>query len=124
MTNAAREAVALRDCLANGDGDLPRRWYKATGQLLAKEWQMTEAMDRLSATPPDEPEALAKLDKLLHKILTLAEEDVEIVQNLLRAQWGLAPPSAVLSPAVIRKLVGGRFRFGLGRNRSNESVAS
>lgn len=112
MTIAAREALLLRDALAEGDGDLSRRWYLATGELLAKEWKTCASTDVLCASPPDKPDALAKLDKLMHKMLDLAEEDPEIVRNMLRVQWGMAPAGALLTPAVIRKLVGGRFRFG------------
>ncbi len=118
MALAIRQAMLLRDCLEHGDGDLPRRFYKAAGEMLSKEWALSEGPDRLCADPPDEPEALAKMDKLLHKILVLAESDPEIVQNLLRVQWGLASPATILSPATIRKLVGGRFRLGLGRGRT------
>ncbi|MGQ0845369.1 MAG: FAD-dependent oxidoreductase [Sporichthyaceae bacterium] len=121
MTTAAREALLLRDCLAKGDGDLPRRWYAETGKLLAGEWALTEGVDRLCAAPPEDPELLAKMDKLMHKILTVAESDPEVVQNLLRVQWGLAQPVALFSPGLVRKLVGGKFRFG---RRSREAVAS
>lgn len=123
MILAARQATTLRDCLAQGDGDLPRRFYAAVGELLAKEWELCEGPDRLVVESADR-ELPAKTDKLLHKILTLAESDAELVQNLLRVQWGMADASALLSPTVVRKLVGGRFRLGLGRNRANQSVAS
>lgn len=122
MTLAARQSLLLRDCLAEGNGDLPRRWYKTTGELLAHEWALTEGTDRLCAAPPEDPEALARTDKLLHKILGIAENDVEVVQNLLRVQWGMVQPTALFSPRLLRKLVGSKFRFG--RGRAKERAAS
>jgi 2-polyprenyl-6-methoxyphenol hydroxylase-like FAD-dependent oxidoreductase len=118
---AACEALVLRDCLAQGDGDLPQRFYGAAGVLIAKEWELTEGPDRLCIEGSVDPQAAAKNDKLLHKLLTLAENDPELVQNLLRVQWGMAEASSLLTPAIVRKLVGSRFRFG--RGRSKESVA-
>ncbi|MGQ0464354.1 MAG: FAD-dependent oxidoreductase [Sporichthyaceae bacterium] len=122
MKLAARQAVALRECLEQGNGDLALRWYRASGELISREWQLTSGVDRLCAMPGDDQEALAKTDKLLHKILTVAETDAEVVQNLLRVQWGMAAPTAMFSPSLIRKLVGRKFIFGRGKVR--EPIAS
>lgn len=127
MTLAAREAVALRECLEQGNGDLALRWYRAAGALISREWQLTSGIDRLCAAPGDDKEALAKTDRLLHKILAIAETDAEVVQNLLRVQWGMASPTAVFSPGLLRKLVGGKLvgrKFIFGRGKAREAIAS
>ncbi|MGQ0464584.1 MAG: hypothetical protein ACT4QG_04605 [Sporichthyaceae bacterium] len=112
MSLAVRQTMLLREALTGGDANLPRRWYQSSAKALTTDWARARTTDRLCAGGLDEPGAAAKLDKLLHKVLAVAETDTEVAQNLLRVQWGLAEPSALVNPALIRKLVVPKFPFG------------
>ncbi|WP_217695719.1 NAD(P)/FAD-dependent oxidoreductase [Mycobacterium sp. SP-6446] len=45
MTMAALQAVALRDCLADRDGDLSRRFFKAAAKQIAPVWRGNRLTD-------------------------------------------------------------------------------
>lgn len=113
MTLATRQAALLRECLHEGLGDLPRRWYRASADSLTKQWAIARATDRLCVGASD-PEKAAKVNRMIHKILTIAETDLEVAQNLLRVQWGLSEPTVLMNKALVRKLIVPRFPFGRG----------
>ena len=45
MTMAALQAVALRNCLADRDGDLSWRFFKATAKHIAPGWRANRLID-------------------------------------------------------------------------------
>src|ERR1700759_1188890 len=56
MSVAALEAMALRDCLAKGSADLPRRFFKASAKPIRQAWQMAVGGDlslpEIEGSPP------------------------------------------------------------------------
>lgn len=120
---AASQSLLLRAALAEGDANLPRRWYESSAKALTIAWAQARRTDRLCLGGLTDPRAAAKLDKLLHRVLAIAETDTDVAQNLLRVQWGLAEPSTLINPALVRKLVVGRFlRAGARRVDAGEAV--
>lgn len=45
MTVAALDALVLRDCLHRGDGDLSRRFFRATAKKIGVAWQLAVGSD-------------------------------------------------------------------------------
>ena len=50
MTMAAVQALTLRDCLRDGDPDLPRRFFSAAAGHIGPTWAMNRANDRAPLT--------------------------------------------------------------------------
>jgi hypothetical protein len=56
MTIAALQAIALRECLAKGDGQLARRFFRAAAKPISVAWQLAVGGDlALPETRGDRP---------------------------------------------------------------------
>jgi len=76
MTIAALQAVALRECLAKGDGQLARRFFRATTRPIDLAWQTASAGDlALPEVAGPRPLALRALTAFSERVLAAAEDD-------------------------------------------------
>ena len=99
---AAMEAVALRRCLAGGQHDLFRRFFRAAARIAEAPWQMTAD----AVTPPTSRDAAARLRAMIMNRTTAAaiRDDVVAVQ-LGRVIALLDPPTSLMRPRLFWRVL-------------------
>jgi 2-polyprenyl-6-methoxyphenol hydroxylase-like FAD-dependent oxidoreductase len=110
MTIAALQAIALRECLAKGDGQLARRFFRAAAKPISVAWQLAVGGDlALPETDGDRPRGIGLTNAYVDRILTAGERDPALVDQFLRVSTLLDPPSRLLRPSIVRRAwTGGR----------------
>jgi 2-polyprenyl-6-methoxyphenol hydroxylase-like FAD-dependent oxidoreductase len=112
MSVAALQAQALRTCLAKGGtDDLARRFFKAAAKPTGAAWMMAAAGDLAYPEAMGRRNLQVKLSHLLEKpLLTAAETDIEVYSQVLRVSAFVDPPSSLLSPGFLLRLLRGALR--------------
>lgn len=111
MTMAARQAVALRNCLADHDGDLSRRFFKATAKQIAPVWRANRLADFAVSQGGGWRWALRRLvNWQMDKMWTAFANDPAIIEALLRVQHFVDPPARLLQPSFLIRLVAANRR--------------
>ena len=119
MSVAALEALALRDCLAHGDADLSRRFFRAAARQIGwawaanrrRGWMLTKSAKSSpapSGSPPSPSMRFANW--CTDKLLTAAEEDIVITEAFFRVLNLVDPPNQMLRPAILIRLLRARRR--------------
>jgi 2-polyprenyl-6-methoxyphenol hydroxylase-like FAD-dependent oxidoreductase len=111
MTVAALEALALRDCLSRGTGDLAPRFFRAAAAPIHQAWQLSAnpdlALPEIDGTPP----LVARLlNGYLDRVLAAAESDTVIVDQFVRVTSLLDPATRLLRPQVIWRVLRANHR--------------
>jgi 2-polyprenyl-6-methoxyphenol hydroxylase-like FAD-dependent oxidoreductase len=116
MSVVALEAAALRQCLADGDTQLSRRFFTASARPISMAWQMATGAD-LSIPEVDAKRTLATRAMAWYtdRVLAACASDLRVMEQFSRVANLLDPPSALMSPAVARRV--------LGRRRSASAAA-
>ncbi|MET0704637.1 MAG: 2-polyprenyl-6-methoxyphenol hydroxylase-like oxidoreductase, partial [Mycobacterium sp.] len=105
MSVAAMEAVALRDCLQRGNHELPQRFSKAAAKVVAVAWQMAAGSDlALPGVEGARTPAIRLTNWYTDKLLTAAETDPFVAEKFLRTAGFIDTPTALVSPAVLRRV--------------------
>ncbi len=106
MSVAALQALALRRCLAKGGTDLSRRFFKAAAKPTAAAWMLAAAADLAYPEAMGNRNLQVKLSHRLEKpLLAAAETDVEVYSQVLKVSAFVDPPSSLLSPGFLLRLV-------------------
>jgi 2-polyprenyl-6-methoxyphenol hydroxylase-like FAD-dependent oxidoreductase len=106
MTMAALQAVALRNCLADGAGDLSRRFFKATAQQIAPVWRGNRLTDFTVSQQGGWRRALRHLMSWpMDKAQAAAANDPVVAETLLRVMHFVDPPARLLRPSFLMRLV-------------------
>ena len=93
MTVAALEATALRDCLADGNGDLSRRFFAATADHIGPMWASNQFNDLyMDSGDPDHAASKELLD-FREAVLSAAESSPALTEKLYRAMNLVDPPT-------------------------------
>ncbi len=110
MTVAALQAGALRQCLAAGEKDLARRFYRAAAKIVAPAWRLNAGGDlALPEIAGHRPLSLRLTNRYVARLQRIAEHDPVVASAFLRVAGLLAPPSVMMSPRIVAKaIVGGR----------------
>lgn len=126
MTIAAIEATVLRDCLRSGDADLPRRFHRAAAKPIRVAWQTAVGSDLALPEVQGRPSAAMRLtNAYTDRVLRAAEVDAAVTRDFLRVVGMLAPPSALVRPAFMARVVRGQRRPpGDGRDRVPDLTAA
>lgn len=107
MTVAAVEAVTLRNCLREGARGLPQRYFRACARELRAPWQSAVYSDlALPQIAGPRPPTLRFFNAYLEKLLSAAEHDPAVVQRFLRMISMVDPPSALMRPATVLRVIG------------------
>ena len=102
MTLAALQAVALRECLRQGDHGLARRFHRAAAGPISKAWRIATAGDlALPQVPERCPWSVRLAIAYIEHVLALAEHDPEIAHRFYRVTGFLDPPTALLRPNIV-----------------------
>lgn len=111
MTMAARQAVALRECLADRDGDVRRRFFKAAAKQIAPVWQANRLNDFTVSPVGGWRGALKRLiNWQSDKVQAAAANDPLVAEALLRVQHFVDPPARLMRPSFLMRLVAANRR--------------
>ena len=106
MTMAMLEAVALRDCLANGDADLSRRFFRAAGERIRPVWASNQANDLYMTKPCGKRSISQRLTTWsIGKTLAVAERDPMLTERIFRVTQFIDPHSTLSRPSFAMRLV-------------------
>jgi 2-polyprenyl-6-methoxyphenol hydroxylase-like FAD-dependent oxidoreductase len=105
MTVAVLEAGVLRECLADGDDDLSRRFFRAAAKPIGAAWRMAVAADLAIPEVSGRRSMAAKLMARYNDcVLKAAESDVTVAEQFLAVSNLVDPPIRLLHPAVTTRV--------------------
>lgn len=109
MSVAAMEALALRNCLAQGPQDLARRFFRQASRVIDNPWSLTVGNDqRLSGAPLPAPRRL--FNWYLSRYQRAARHDPELALAFQRVGNLFAAPTSLLHPALALRVFAGEPR--------------
>ncbi len=94
MTVAALEAVALRECLSHGNGDLSRRFFAAAAREIDPVWEYNQSNDRFMAKDEHPDPVSMQLQELRNELLAAAESSPFLAEKFYRVMNLVDPPAA------------------------------
>jgi 2-polyprenyl-6-methoxyphenol hydroxylase-like FAD-dependent oxidoreductase len=108
MTVAAAEALALRDCIAQGREDLPRRFYARAARLIDTPWQIAVGGDlRFDHVKGVRTRKTNFINAYIGKVLRAAEKDPMVGQAFLRVANLMAAPPTLFAPSILARVLRG-----------------
>lgn len=111
MTVAAIESLTLRDCLTQGEQMLPRRFFKQSAKTIKTAWQTAVGSDlTMPEVKSPRPLSIRITNAWIDRVLTAAETDPEVVQQLLQVIGMTEPPSRLLRPSFAYRVARARHR--------------
>jgi 2-polyprenyl-6-methoxyphenol hydroxylase-like FAD-dependent oxidoreductase len=117
MSVAAIEAVVLRDCLLEGERDLPRRFFRNSAKEIRMSWQAAVGSDlALPQIPGKRPLSVRIINAYLDRLLAAAETDPAVVQQFLRFMGMVDPPSQLLRPSMMLRVLNAPRKRSVARN--------
>jgi 2-polyprenyl-6-methoxyphenol hydroxylase-like FAD-dependent oxidoreductase len=106
MTVAAIESLTLRDCLRDGDQDLPRRFFRGAAKTIKVAWQTAVGSDlALPQIQGPRPLSTRLTNNYLDRVLTAAETDPWVSQQFLRVTGMIDPPTHLFRPAFVSRVL-------------------
>jgi 2-polyprenyl-6-methoxyphenol hydroxylase-like FAD-dependent oxidoreductase len=111
MSVALSEAHALDRCLAagDGDGDLAKRFFREAGRIVESPWAIATGEDyRYPQVEGRRPPGFGIVSRYMARAHRVATRDPVVLQRFFRVASLLAPPPAMMAPAIAwRVLLGG-----------------
>ncbi|MGH3508274.1 MAG: FAD-dependent oxidoreductase [Nocardioidaceae bacterium] len=106
MSVAAMESVALRNCLDDGGQDLATRFFKQAAKDAGVAWDLATGAD-LSMPCVEAPRPLQAraLNTYVDRIQAAAESDPDVARQFLRVTWLLDPPTRLMHPTMMAKVM-------------------
>ena len=93
MTVAALEATALQDCLADGNGDLSRRFFAAAADHIGPMWASNQFNDLYMDSGDPDHAASKELLEFRDAVLSAAESSPALTEKLYRSMHLVDPPT-------------------------------
>jgi 2-polyprenyl-6-methoxyphenol hydroxylase-like FAD-dependent oxidoreductase len=111
MSVAALQAIELRRCLERGDRRLARRFFHATGKIVAPVWEMAAGGDlALPEVEGERPLTLRLTNAYVERLLQVAEHDPMVAAAFNDVADLLAPPQNIMRPRVLWRVLRGPRR--------------
>ncbi|MGA8209810.1 MAG: FAD-dependent monooxygenase [Nocardioidaceae bacterium] len=109
MTVAALEALVLRECLETGTDDVARRFFRRIAGPSGVAWQLATGGDlALPSVPGARPLPVRVLNRYVEQVQSAAERDPAVATSFLRVTSLLDPPSRLLGPATVARVLAAR----------------
>jgi len=126
MSVAALEAIVLRDCLAKGQKDLARRFFRAAARPVNIAWQLAVGADlALPEVAGHRTRTVRATNAYVERVLTAAEQDPATGGQFLAVTALLDPPARLFRPSIIRQaLIGGRRSYASHGNATQPTRVS
>lgn len=108
MTVAARQALALRRCLARGDRHLPRRFFRAAAKVVDPAWKMATGADL--ALPEIEGRRTVEVravNAYMRRVFLAASHDPTVATAFMRVAGMVDAPQKLLRPALTLRVLRG-----------------
>lgn len=111
MTVAAQEAVLLRDCLKAGNADLAQRFFAAAATTIDTPWDIAVGNDlrHPQVEGPRSPK-VRFINWYIGKLHMAARHDAKLATAFLEVANLEAPPTQLLHPAIVMRVIGGNLR--------------
>jgi 2-polyprenyl-6-methoxyphenol hydroxylase-like FAD-dependent oxidoreductase len=93
MTVAALEATALQECLADGSGDLSRRFFAAAAEQIGPMWASNQFNDLYMDSGDPDHSASKLLLEFRETVLSAAESSLAVTEKLYRSMNLVDPPT-------------------------------
>ena len=120
MTVATLEAVALQQCLRKGADRLAQRFFKAAMGPVDHAWKLSTggdlALDEVDQVAPL-PDRV--INRYMERLMVAATHDTVVARTFFEVTGMLKPPTALLTPAMVRRVLRGR-----GARRTSASPRS
>ena len=101
MTVAARQALALRGCLARGAEGLPRRFHRRAAREVDPAWKVVASSDlRIPAVEGARPAPVRAVNAYMARLLTGARRDPRLSEAFLRVAYLVDRPERVMRPGI------------------------
>lgn len=112
MTVASLQALALRDCLADGDEDLASRFFGAAAEHIAPVWEMNQARDQYMWPDPAKRRPLIwrLRDRFVEVVLRAAAKDIAVTEQMYRVNNLVDPPTRLQEPSLLRRVLVANLR--------------
>ena len=122
MSTAALQVQALDECLAQGQTELPRRFFRKAATAIDIAWSLTVGNDRrLAGAPLPAPKRL--LNWYLGKFQVAARRDAEVAMAFLMVGSLFAPPASLLRPRIVWRVLAANLA-GPGPTRQGRNQAA
>jgi hypothetical protein len=109
MSVAALQAIALLEALASGADRLSQRHFKATRRIVDTAWGLAIASDLSLPEVDGERSLLTRLSNAwVEHILQAAEDDAYVAEAFGSVTDLLAPPTVLMQPRLIWRVVKNR----------------
>ena len=110
MTVAAQEAALLQQCLEADDADLARRFFAAATAAIDVPWDIAVGNDlRHPKVQGPRPAKVRFINWYIGKLHMAARHDAVLANAFLRVANLEAPPTLLLSPANVLRVIRGNF---------------
>jgi hypothetical protein len=115
MTVAAIEAQALDEALESGPDRLAQRFHAKTSKIIDIPWRIATGEDfRFPEIEGRRPLGTGVLNRYLERLHAVASKDATVCRRFFDVVNLLAPPPALLSPAIAWRVLGRPFPAGQG----------
>ena len=110
MTVAAQETALLRECLDAGDADLARRFFAAAATAIDTPWDIAVGNDlrHPQVAGPRSPK-VRFINWYIGKLHMAARHDARLATAFLKVANLEAPPTKLLQPAIVMRVLQGNF---------------
>jgi 2-polyprenyl-6-methoxyphenol hydroxylase-like FAD-dependent oxidoreductase len=112
MSVALSEAKALDDCLAAGNDDLARRFFREATRIVASPWAIATGEDyRYPQVEGRRPAGFSIVSRYMERAHRAATKDPIVLRRFFEVATLLATPLAMLAPAIAWRVVVGGGRM-------------
>lgn len=109
MSVAALEALALRECLRDGDSALSQRFFAAAAKPVSVAWELARGADlTIPGIRAPRPLATRISGWYTERVIAVSASDDAVYEQFVRVTNLLDPPTRLMSPSIARRVLARR----------------